>query len=68
MHLVPDGSGMWIHTHGMQYFGLPDLEVRFRDEENVNEYHALLANAAAYTINTGAMDVDPRATSGKVQG
>ncbi|GEM_PF-5668297 len=55
VHLVPDGGGMWMHTHGMQYFGLPDLEVRFQDEENVNEYHSLITNAAAYTINTGAV-------------
>ncbi len=55
VHLVPDGHGMWMHTHGMQYFGLPDLEVRFRDEEHVNDYHGLIANAAAYTINTGAV-------------
>lgn len=55
VHMVPDGGGVWMHSHGMQYFGLPDLEVRFREEEDVNQYHSLLANAAAYAINTGAV-------------
>ncbi len=55
VHLVPDSGGVWMHTHGMQYFGLPDLEIRFKDEENSNHYHGLLTNATAYTINTGSV-------------
>jgi len=55
VHLVPDAGGVWMHTHGMQYFGLSDLEIRFKDEEDSNHYHGLLTNAAAYTINTGVM-------------
>lgn len=53
VHLVPEGNEVWMHTHGMQYFGLPDLEIRFGDEEDTTSYHSLLSRAAAYSINTG---------------
>jgi uncharacterized protein YegJ (DUF2314 family) len=26
LEILEEGSGVWIHTHGMQKFGLPDLE------------------------------------------
>lgn len=27
-HSIPEGDRVWYHTHGMEHFGLPDLECR----------------------------------------
>ncbi len=27
-HLIEEGERVWLHTHGMEHFGLPDLELR----------------------------------------
>lgn len=48
--LVNNGEELWLHTHGMAQFYLPDLEVRFQDKERLGYYEALLGNAAVYMI------------------
>ncbi|MBP6963875.1 MAG: DUF4261 domain-containing protein [Armatimonadetes bacterium] len=50
VHLVSAGKGVWLHTHGMRYFGLPDLEVRFSDDALSDDYYDLLMNVAAHAI------------------
>jgi Domain of unknown function (DUF4261) len=52
MHAIRNGR-YWIHTHGMEQFGLPDIEVRFDDEGQRSYFINLLGNAAAYMIHQG---------------
>ncbi|MDO8586406.1 MAG: DUF4261 domain-containing protein [Armatimonadota bacterium] len=53
MHAVTTSGGRWLHTHGMEQFGLPDVEVTFESLEKATYYQALLTNAALYMIEQG---------------
>jgi hypothetical protein len=53
VHSVSDGGHKWIHTHGMEQFGAPDIEMRFDDAENAGQYRNVLMNAAAYCAEKG---------------
>ena len=50
---VIEPGGHWLHTHGMEQFGLPDIEVKFRDEQQRSYYSNLLRNFAAYSMQHG---------------
>lgn len=52
MHLVRDGEH-WIHTHGMDQFGLPDVETRFADQSRTAYFRGLVGNAALYMLGKG---------------
>jgi len=52
-HSVDMETSFWIHTHGMEQFGCPDLQVSFRDEDQHSYYRDLISNAAAYMIERG---------------
>jgi hypothetical protein len=53
VHFVKENSSCWMHTHGLDQFGVPDLEMRFGDEIEYNEQYRVLANAARYMIERG---------------
>ena len=50
VHSVGDGGQKWIHTHGMEQFGAPDIEMRFDDADR---YREVLMNAALYCAQSG---------------
>jgi hypothetical protein len=52
-HLVDEGSRRWLHTHGMEQFRLPDLQVRFADPDQTAAYDDLIGNTAVYLIENG---------------
>ena len=43
----------WIHFHGMDQFGLPDIEVVYGEDEDHEYYQQLLGNTALYSIMNG---------------
>ncbi|MDI7278220.1 MAG: DUF4261 domain-containing protein [Anaerolineae bacterium] len=50
---VEEGSGHWVHTHGMEQFGVPDIEVTTAEDNQAHHCWNLLASAAAYMIERG---------------
>jgi len=40
----------WLHTHGMEQFGLPDMEVRFKHKDQEGFYKELLGDAALHNM------------------
>lgn len=52
-HTVGEGAGAWIHTHGMEQFGVPDLQMRLADTGDQDYYRDVLINAAIYMIDRG---------------
>ncbi len=53
LHLVDEGDVLWLHTHGMEQFGTPDLQVRFKEKDRQKYYWELISNASVYMINMG---------------
>ena len=53
-HLVSGGldRASWIHTHGMEQFDAPDVEVRVADDDS-RKMRDVLGNAALYMIRSG---------------
>jgi len=51
IHFMSDAR--WVHTHGLEQFGLPDIEIRYRDRWREEYYGDLIANAAVYCIEKG---------------
>ncbi len=51
VHFMSDAR--WIHTHGLEQFGLPDIEIRYKDRWREDYYGDLIANAAIYCIEKG---------------
>jgi hypothetical protein len=52
-HLVKNDNKYWMHTHGMEQFGLPDIQVTFTENEPAPYYRELLCDAAIYSIKQG---------------
>jgi hypothetical protein len=52
IHAVRNGK-FWIHTHGMEQFGVPDIEVEFDDESKRSYFTELIGDAAMYTAENG---------------
>lgn len=48
-----DDDRMWIHTHGMEQFGVQDLQVKFDDESRTDYFYNLISNLALYLIDKG---------------
>jgi hypothetical protein len=55
-------GGIWLHIHGTEQFGLPDLECR-ADFADVAVASRLIANVTTYLIGGGAA-IAPGATLG----
>jgi hypothetical protein len=53
VHTVGEGAGAWIHTHGMEQFGVPDLQIHLADASDQEYYRDVLINAAIYMIDRG---------------
>jgi len=52
-HSVEDNGGIWLHTHGLEQFGAPDLQTRFSDTNRHEYYWELLSDASIYMIENG---------------
>lgn len=52
VHVVRNGE-LWVHTHGMEQFGVPDIECFFTDEGRSKYYLDLVGDAAIYTAMNG---------------
>lgn len=52
VHAVRNGE-LWVHTHGMEQFGAPDIEVRFHEEGRLSYFTELIGNAAIYATTEG---------------
>jgi len=52
-HSVDDKGTIWLHTHGLEGFDLPDLQVRFSDGSQQRYYWELLSEASVYMIERG---------------
>ncbi len=53
IHSVDDEGALWLHTHGLEGFDLPDLQVRFTDRSQQQYYWGLLSDASVYMIERG---------------
>lgn len=54
IHLITDGEGTfrWIHTHGMEHWGLPNLEIRGVPMFLGPEATGLLNHIACYMVES----------------
>lgn len=53
MQNVYGDKEVWLHTHGMEQFRLPNLEIRFTDRAKAQYYQELIGNAAVYMMDQG---------------
>jgi hypothetical protein len=51
-HHVGNGE-RWLHTHGMEQVGLPDIEAYFDDASRSSELTEMIADLAIYMIDKG---------------
>lgn len=52
--LVSMQNKYWMHTHGMEQFDCPDIQILYNDN-NTSYNEKLISNAAIYMINRGAI-------------
>lgn len=48
-----DSNRMWMHTHGMEQFGIPDIQIKYDDRELKAQYFNLIGNTALYLLDKG---------------
>jgi len=62
VHHVAEEKRIWIHTHGMEQFGVPDIQLFYPANDNADSlYQEVIDNTAAYLIDNGPI-VDPGET------
>lgn len=52
-HCVEDNGTIWLHTHGLEQFSVPDLQTRFADARQHEYYWQLISDASVYMIENG---------------
>jgi len=50
---VDYGTSYWLHTHGLEQFNLPNLEITFQDRDKLGYYQMVLDNMAIYIMENG---------------
>jgi hypothetical protein len=50
---VEDQGGFWIHTHGLDQFGVPNLEIFTVDQAQVDYCQSVINNTSVYLIANG---------------
>lgn len=50
---VTDNGKVWLHTHGLNRFGVPDLEVINSNEDNYSYHHSLLLALSDVLLRRG---------------
>jgi hypothetical protein len=50
---VNDQDGYWFHTHGLEQFNVPNLEIKFTDKEKSSYYQSVIENTSVYLIING---------------
>lgn len=53
VHTVLDNGTNWMHTHGLEQFGVPDLEARYNNTEDDQYYLRIISNGAIYMLVKG---------------
>lgn len=53
IHSVDMEKNFWLHTHGMEQFGCPDLQLYFEDDTKYEYYKTLISVTAIYMIDSG---------------
>jgi uncharacterized protein YegJ (DUF2314 family) len=53
IHAVSDNGKIWLHTHGLNRFGIPDLEVLNSNEDNYGCHQTLITTLADTLIHKG---------------
>jgi len=53
---ITDEGKVWLHTHGLNRFGIPDLEVLNSNEENYSYHHTLINTLADTLIHRGVSE------------
>lgn len=53
LQYVYDQREVWLHTHGMEQFRLPDLEMKFPDKAAARRHQELISNTAVYMMDEG---------------
>lgn len=47
---VDNEENIWLHTHGLEQFNLPNLEIITQDRENIRYYEMVIGNVAIYMM------------------
>jgi hypothetical protein len=50
---VYDTNGVWMHTHGLEQFGLPNLEISFGKMDELSYYKMVIDSTAIYMLENG---------------
>jgi hypothetical protein len=50
---VYDTNGIWMHTHGLEQFGLPNLEISFSNKDELSYYKVVVDSTAIYMLENG---------------
>lgn len=53
IHVTSKGKNIWVHTHGMEQFGAPDLSIRSSEQGKAAYFEALITSAALYVVGHG---------------
>ena len=50
---VYDTNGVWMHTHGLEQFGLPNLEISFSNKDELSYFKMVIDSTAIYMLENG---------------
>lgn len=50
---IYDTNGIWMHTHGLEQFGLPNLELSFVNKDELSHYKMVVDSTAIYMLENG---------------
>lgn len=53
LQVVDEGSTHYMHTHGLNQFGIPELQTRFADDSQSAACQSLITGASTYCIERG---------------
>ena len=60
---IYEKNKVWLHTHGLNRFGLTELEILDSNKENYNNHYHLINTYASYLIDNYDKENNPRETS-----
>jgi Protein of unknown function (DUF4026) C-terminal len=50
---VYDANGVWMHSHGLEQFGYPNLEISFSKMDELSYYKMVIDSTAIYMLENG---------------
>ena len=60
---IYDKNEVWLHTHGLNRFGITELEILGSNKENYNNHYHLINTYASYLIDNKEKKLNPREKS-----